>query len=139
MLVRFRRESFQMAIVLDEYGGTAGLVTLEDVVEEVVGEILDEFDQELPPIQALAPQKLRVRGDLLIDELNQHYDLRLYYPSAETVGGLLMVELGRMVQPGDSVEYAGVRFEVENVLGRSVQTVLVQLPENLADDPAGSI
>jgi CBS domain containing-hemolysin-like protein len=129
MLVRFRREGAQIAIVLDEYGGTAGLVTLEDVVEEVVGEILDEFDQEEPPMQPLGQGRLRVRGDLLLDELNQHHDLDLYHPNAETVGGLLMVELGRMVQPGDTLDYAGVHFEVEEVAGLSVQTVLVDLPE----------
>jgi CBS domain containing-hemolysin-like protein len=135
MLVRFRRGGFQMAIVLDEYGGTAGLVTLEDVVEEVVGEILDEFDQEQPPIQAAGQNRLRVRGDLLLDELNQLYHLNLIHANAETVGGLMMVELGRMVQPGDAIEFSGVRFEVENVLGLSVQTVLVDLParENPAE------
>jgi CBS domain containing-hemolysin-like protein len=134
MLVRFRREGLLMAIVLDEYGGTAGLVTLEDLVEEVVGEILDEFDHEITPIQVINPLRLRVRGDLLLDELNQHYDLNLEHPNADTIAGLLMAELGRMVKAGDETQYQGVRFEVETVLGLAVQTVLVDLPEVDADE-----
>lgn len=130
MLVRFRREGLQMAIVLDEYGGTAGLVTLEDVVEEVVGEILDEFDHEIEPMMPVGPLQLRVRGDLLLDELNQHHELNLEHPNAETVAGLVMAELGRMLQPGDTTEYHGVVFQVESVKGLAVQTLLVYLPEN---------
>jgi CBS domain containing-hemolysin-like protein len=137
MLVRFRREGMQMAIVLDEYGGTAGLVTLEDVVEEVVGEILDEFDQEIEPMMPIGPSKLRVRGDLLLDELNQHHHLKLEHPDADTVAGLVMVLLGRMLRPGDTVEYDGARFQVEAVKGLAVQTLLVQLPENPKDENNG--
>lgn len=128
VIVRFRQKGTQMAIVFDEFGGTAGLVTLEDLVEEVVGEIQDEFDQELPPIQTLEPGRLRVRGDLLLDELNQHHDLKLSHPDADTVGGLLMALLGRMLDEGDVVESESVRFEVESVKGLAVQTVLVELP-----------
>lgn len=123
MLVRFRQEPVQMAIVFDEYGGTAGLVTVEDIVEEVVGEIQDEFDQEIPPIEELDDGSLRVRGDVLLDELNQLYDLDLDHPEADTVGGLIMAELGRVPHPGDTVEYGGVRFTVEAVEGLAVQTV----------------
>lgn len=129
MLTRFRRERNQMAIVVDEYGGTAGLVTLEDVIEEVVGEILDEFDQELPPVEEVAPGVIRARGDLLVEELNQLYDLSLEHPEVDTVGGLVMSHLGRVAQSGDTVEIDGVGFEVETVAGLAIQTVMVQLPE----------
>jgi putative hemolysin len=129
MLVQFRREGTQMAIVVDEFGGTAGLVTIEDLVEEVVGEIQSEFDHEITPLQTIAPGKLRVRGDLLLAELNQHYDLNLSYPGADTVGGMLMARLGRVLQPGDVAEVEGMRFEVESVRGLAVQTVLIELPE----------
>jgi CBS domain containing-hemolysin-like protein len=82
--------------------------------------------------------KLRVRGDLLLDELNQHHDLHLEHPNADTVAGLVMVELGRILQPGDKVDYDGVHFEVETVKGLAVQTLLVHLPapgndENLSN------
>jgi CBS domain containing-hemolysin-like protein len=134
MLIRFRQEGLKMAIIMDEYGGTAGLVTLEDLVEEVVGEIFDEFDQEIIPIQTINPHKLRVRGDLLLDELEQHYHLNLEHPDADTVAGLMMARLGRMLQAGDTAQYQGVHFEVETVLGLAVQTVLVDLPDVTSDE-----
>jgi len=128
MLVQFRREASQIAIVIDEFGGTAGVVTIEDLVEEVVGEILDEFDQEILPIQDIEKNVLRVRGDLLIDELNQHYDLDISHPDADTVGGLIMAQLGRIPNPGDKIEISDVQMEVENVKGLVIQTVFVTLP-----------
>jgi CBS domain containing-hemolysin-like protein len=128
MLVLFRRDGFQMAIVIDEFGGTAGLVTIEDLVEEVVGEILDEFDQEIMPIQQIESNVLRVRGDLLIDELNQLYDLSILHPDADTVGGLLMAQLGRIVNPGDKIEINNIKVEVETVKGLVIQTVFIILP-----------
>jgi CBS domain containing-hemolysin-like protein len=134
MLVRFRREGLLTAFVLDEYGGTAGVVTLEDLVEEVVGEILDEFDQEIIPIQVISSARLRVRGDLLLDELNQHYNLKLDHPDADTVAGLLMAELGRMLKAGDVAQYLGVNFEIETVVGLAVQTVIIDLPEGKTDE-----
>ena len=120
----------QLAMVIDEYGGTAGLVTLEDLIEEVVGEIRDEFDQEIEPVEELEPQLLRVRGDLLLDELEQLYDLNLGFSEADTVGGLVMASLGRIPRPEDEVIYGGVTFVVEAVDGLAVQTLLLRLPQD---------
>lgn len=128
MLKRFRSEHIQIAIVVDEFGGTAGLVTLEDLVEELIGEIQDEFDEEIAPIEELTPQTLRVRGDLLIDELNQLYELELTYGEADTVGGLVMALLGHVPELGERVQVDGIKFEVESVEGMAVNTLLVQLP-----------
>jgi CBS domain containing-hemolysin-like protein len=75
LLIRFRRGNFQIATIFDEYGGTSGIITLEDLIEEVVGEIQDEFDVERPPIEELSPNLLRVRGDVILDELRQLYRL----------------------------------------------------------------
>jgi len=127
-LLRFRSEHIQLAIVIDEYSGTAGLITLEDLIEEVVGEIRDEFDQEIEPIEEIEPQLLRVRGDLLLDELEQLYDLDLGLQEADTVGGLVMASLGRIPRPEDTVTFAGLTFEVEAVEGLAVQTLLIRLP-----------
>lgn len=128
MLTRFRRDRRQLAIVVDEYGGTAGLVTLEDLIEEVVGEILDEFDLEMTPLERLSEGLLRARGDLLVDELNQLCNLDLKHPEADTVGGLVIASLGRLAEQGDHVVIDGVTLEVEAVEGLAVQTVLVRLP-----------
>jgi CBS domain containing-hemolysin-like protein len=137
MLTRFRRDRRQLAVVVDEYGGTAGLVTLEDIIEEVVGEILDEFDLEIAPLERLEEGLVRARGDLLVDELNQLCDLELTHPESDTVGGLVMASLGRLVEQGDRVVVDGVTFEVEAVEGLAVQTVLVRLPAMESAHDAG--
>lgn len=128
MLQRFRSEHTQIAILVDEFGGTAGLVTLEDLVEELIGEIQDEFDEEIPPFEEIAPYVLRARGDLLLDELNQHYDINLDDEEADTVGGLVMARLTRIPEAGESVTVAGVTFDVESVEGLAVNTVIIGLP-----------
>lgn len=129
----FREKQVSLAIVLDEYGGTAGLVTVEDLVEEVVGEILDEFDQELPPMQDQINGSVRVRGDLILGELDQHYDLSLDSEEVDTVGGLIMTILGRVPEVGDVAEQDGVVFTVESVDGMAVKTAMVDLPSD--DNP----
>ncbi|MCB0062017.1 MAG: HlyC/CorC family transporter [Caldilineaceae bacterium] len=131
MLDYFRKEHIQIAIAVDEFGGTAGLVTLEDLVEEIIGEIQDESDFEIAPFAEIGERLLRVRGDLLLDELNQHYGLDLEHEDAETVGGLIMDALGHMAEIGESVTYAGVRFEVESTEGLAVETALVYLPTSI--------
>ena len=141
MLAQFRAEHFQVAIVVDEYGGTAGLVTLEDLAEEIVGEIQDEFDEELPPFEAIDEHTLRVRGDLLLDELTQHYDLDFEIEEAEeaeTVGGLIMSVLGQVAQPGDEVMVENMRMVVESVDGLAVSTALLHLPEAPTDSDTES-
>ncbi|MBX2997615.1 MAG: HlyC/CorC family transporter [Caldilineaceae bacterium] len=131
MLVRFRQERISLAIVVDEFGGTAGLLTLEDLVEEVVGEIQDEFDEETAPFEQLDTHTLRVQGSLLLDELNQHFDLDIDHPEVNTVGGLIMTELGRIPEAGDAVEVEGILFSVEEVEGMAVQTAQVKLPDSV--------
>ncbi len=137
MLERFRQEEIAMAVVVDEFGGTAGVVTVEDLLEEVVGEIQDEFDQESPPIEVVDERTLRVQGGLLLDELEQHYGVQLDCPDVDTVGGLIMALLGRIPRPGDQVEWQGVRFVVETVDGRAVGTARVILPAPLREPGDG--
>lgn len=129
MLIRFRKEHTQLGIVLDEYGGTAGIISMEDLVEEVVGEIQDEFDQEILPIEEISENVLRLRGDLIIDELNQLYDLDIHSEEAYTVGGLVMMVLGRIPVPKDKIDIDGLSLEVESVERLAVQSVLLYLPE----------
>lgn len=115
-----------MAIVVDEYGGTAGLVTMEDVLEEIVGEISDEYDRDEPPVEKVDDQTLRVNGRLSIDELNEQLDLDLPNKEWDSVGGLVGGTLGRVAVEGDRVSVDGIDFEVERTKGRRIEKVLVR-------------
>jgi CBS domain containing-hemolysin-like protein len=133
-LKQFRSENIQIAIVIGEYGETAGILTLEDLIEEVVGEIQDEFDQEITPIEVINQNKIRVRGDVILDEINQHYDLDLDHPDAYTIGGLVMSLLERIPQPGDHVAYQEIDITVEAVERLAVQSVIIYFPPEKVSD-----
>ena len=127
-LTRFKKENIQMAVVVDEFGGTAGVVTLEDLIEEVVGEIQDELDVEMAPLEELSTNMVKVRGDVILDELNQHYELGLEHEEANTIGGLITAELGHIPHEGEEIVYEGVKMIVMKVNKRSVQQVLLHMP-----------
>lgn len=134
-----------IAVVLDEYGGVAGLVTIEDILEEIVGEIADEYDvDERPAIEYLPDGSLRVSARLHVDELAEVLDLDVHteeFEDIETVGGALAKFLGKVPIPGAFVEVAGLRLCAEAAIGRrnQVATVLVsRLPEPTSIDPEES-
>ena len=104
LLTEIRRQKGHMAIVVDEYGSVAGLVTLEDLLEEIVGEIDDEFDPEDAPIVRLGPDRYRVEGSLPVEEFNERFERDLSDEDYHTVGGIVFGELGRAPAVGDSVE-----------------------------------
>jgi len=116
------------AIVIDEYGGTAGLVTIEDILEEIVGEIADEYDTERAPVEWLAPGTARVTARLPVTELEELFGVTVDAEDVETVGGLLAHELGRVPIAGAEATTAGLRLTAENLAGRrnKLGTVLVQ-------------
>ncbi len=126
-LAEFRRQHAQLAIVIDEYGGTAGLVTLEDVMEELVGEVGDEFEKDAaPPIREEAPGTYLVDGLVGLAELRERLRLELTDEPYDTVGGMVFGRLGRLAQVGDAIEVEGYRFQVTGVDGRRVSQVRVQ-------------
>ena len=116
---------FHMAVVVDEYGGTAGLVTMEDLLEEVVGEIVDEFDHEEPLAQPVAGGGIRVHGRMPIDELDELLGETLPEGDWDTVGGLIFDALGHVPEVGEAVVVAGRRFGVEQVVGRRITRVRI--------------
>ena len=128
LLHNFQRRKVHLAIVLDEYGGTAGLVTIEDLIEEIVGEIQDEYDTEEPMIEEISDLEARVDGRASVDDLTEHFGVELDGEDREqydTVGGLVYHEIGGVPTVGDTVEVDGLTLTVESTDGRRVGKVLV--------------
>ena len=134
LLREMQAQQTHIAIVVDEYGGTAGLVTIEDVIEEIVGEITDEYDVERPLIEDLPDGVLRVSARLHIDELAERMDVDLDDDDVDTVGGLLAKHLGRVPIPGAQVFVSGLELTAEGTQGRRnrLGTVVVRRVENVA-------
>jgi putative hemolysin len=128
-----RREGHQLAIVVDEYGGTDGIVTLEDLIEEVIGDIRDEYDPDESDARRLAGGEVEVDGKLNLDDLAEVANVELPEGPYATLGGFIMAELGRMAKTGDVVQHEGLRFTVVRVEGRRVARVRVT-PRPADDD-----
>ena len=137
LLKEFRAKKLQMAIVVDEYGSTAGLVALEDLLEELVGEIADEFDEEERLIQPVDARTYRVSGKLPIDDLNAATGLALSSQAYDTVGGWVLDLFGRIPHRGERIKAAGATVTVEKVERTRVVEVLVTV-ESTAPDKAAA-
>jgi CBS domain containing-hemolysin-like protein len=131
LLAQFIESKTHMAIVLDEYGGASGIVSLENITEELFGQIQDEFDRERPEIEPLGNGRYRVRGDYLIEDLADRLKIDLGEPEEETVGGYVVARLGREVTPGDKVELGDLAISVLDAERFRVRWVLVvtKMPE----------
>jgi putative hemolysin len=128
LLHQLQRQKVHIAIVLDEYGGTAGLVTIEDLIEQIVGEIQDEYDVEEPMLEPLDEDRARVDGRASVDDMANHFGVELDATDKEqydTVGGLVFHEFGGVPSVGDTVEVNGLTLTVESTDGRRVGKVLV--------------
>jgi putative hemolysin len=126
LMREMQHEKFHMAIVVDEYGGTAGLVTLEDLIEELVGEIVDEFDVEEAQIERLPGGIYRVNARMPIDEVNDLLHANLPTGDWDTIGGLLFSELGHVPAEGEAVDVDGHRLVAEKVQGRRIGRVRIE-------------
>ena len=140
MLSEFRKRRIHIAIALDEYGGTSGLVTLEDVLEEIVGEIEDEHDPTRPAeFQELGDGRLKLHGRFPLAELEERFKVLLVSEQVETLGGYLSELAGRVPRQGDTFEAAGYRFTVEEADRRQVRWVLAEpLPEQSGEGEASA-
>lgn len=125
LLTEMRQKRISIAIVVDEYGGTAGLVTTEDLLEEIVGEIQDEFDIEEQPVQLLTPTEAFVDARVSIDDLSEMFDISIPKNDFDSVGGLIAHELGRMPSVGDHIRVDGIDLKVMTVVGRRIKKVRV--------------
>lgn len=136
LLADLRREHVHLAIAVDEYGGTAGIITVEDLVEEIVGAIEDEYDTTAMDITPVSENEVIVDASLTIDELNDIFGSQLHSEDFDTVGGLIVTELGRLAVPGDEIVVPSVeeideddvilRLRVMSILGRRIKKVDVQ-------------
>jgi CBS domain containing-hemolysin-like protein len=128
LLREMQARQIHLAIVIDEYGGTAGLVTIEDILEEIVGEIADEYDKEQPPVEWLGEGRARVTARLPVEELEELFGVRIEAEDVETVGGLLGQRLGRVPIAGSVATVAGLRLTAESLAGRRnrIGTVTVE-------------
>ncbi|MHA6759853.1 hemolysin family protein [Streptacidiphilus sp. PAMC 29251] len=128
LLREMQRDRIHVAVVIDEYGGTAGLVTIEDILEEIVGEITDEYDRESPPVEPLGNGSYRITARLPVEELGELFGIELEDEDVETVGGLLAKALGRVPIPGSGIEVpvpeehelpiSAIRLTAESTAGR---------------------
>jgi CBS domain containing-hemolysin-like protein len=125
LLADMQREKFHMAIVVDEYGGTAGLVTLEDLIEELVGEIVDEFDVEDPNVEPLPGGDVRINARMPVDEVNDLLHARLPEGDWDSIGGLLLSELGHVPSEGEAIVVDGWQLTAERVQGRRIARVRI--------------
>ncbi|HLI42359.1 MAG TPA: hemolysin family protein [Streptosporangiaceae bacterium] len=128
LLRQMQAQRTHLAIVVDEYGGTAGLVTIEDILEEIVGEIADEYDKERPPVEWLGDGSARVTARLPVTELEELFGVAAGAEDVETVAGLLAHQLGRVPIAGSTATVNGLRLTAENLAGRrnKIGTVLVE-------------
>ena len=125
LMREMQADQFHQAVVVDEYGGTAGLVTLEDLIEELVGEIVDEFDVEEAPVEELGSGELRVSARLPVDEVNELINAELPTGAWDTVGGLVFDLLGHVPVAGESVDVGGLRLVADRVTGRRIERVRI--------------
>jgi putative hemolysin len=123
LMREMQAEKFHMALLVDEYGGIAGLITLEDCLEELVGDIVDEYDDELPDVHDLGNGSYVIDGGFSVGDANDRLDLELPDDEFDTVGGFVFASLDRVPVEGDSVEWHGHRFTVQRMDGRRVTVV----------------
>ena len=138
LLREMQTKQFHMAIVIDEYGGTSGLVTLEDLLEEIVGDITDEYDLAEPSVEHLPGGALRVPGGTSIDDVSDELGIDLPDTEWDTVGGLVFNLLGHVPDEGECVRFQGLEFRTERVKGRRILSVHIKPIPDSANEPVAA-
>ena len=126
LLAEFRKANQHMAVVVDEYGAFEGIVTLEDLLEEIVGEIEDEYDLPDESVERLDDHRIRIDGTFPIDDFNEQFGQQLPQEDYHTVAGYVFGQLGRVAEPGDEVVYDGLRLQVLDVDGPRIERLEVE-------------
>jgi len=128
LLKEMKKRKIHLSIVVDEYGGTAGLVTLEDILEEIVGEIEDEYDLEETTVEKIDTTHYSVKGSVPIHELNEELNLDLPEDQFETVGGVIYDIVGSLPKQGTTVDYKCLKFTADKIDGQRITRVIVEIP-----------
>jgi putative hemolysin len=126
LLAEFRRTNQHLAVVIDEYGSMEGIVTLEDLLEEIVGEIEDEFDLPDDTVERVDDHTVRIDGTFTVDDFNERFKVDLPVDDYHTIGGFVFGQLGRGAEPGDEVSYDGVDFYVDSLEGQRIHRLTVK-------------
>jgi putative hemolysin len=126
LLTEFRRTNQHMAVVIDEYGSMEGIVTLEDLLEEIVGEIEDEFDLPDETVERIDDDTIRIDGTFPIDDFNERFECNLPQDDYHTIAGFVFGQLGRAAEPGDEIKHDGLLFTVESVEGQRIDKLIVK-------------
>jgi len=135
LLLQFQKQNLHLAIVVDEYGGVAGIVTLEDILEEIVGEIRDEFDEdEIPEIQTISKNSWEVDSRLSISDFNEHTGCSLPDQEFDTIGGLVFDLFGKIPKKDEQVKYNNVSFKIKDIQGTRIGRIIVTVtPQKNSD------
>ena len=136
LLAEFRRQNQHLALVVDEYGAVQGIVTLEDLLEEIVGDIEDEYDLPDESVERIDDSRIRIHGTFTIDDFNEQFGTELPQEDYHTIAGFVFGELGRSPQPKDEVEHDGLRFTVVEVDGQRIERLEVEFVERELEDSA---
>jgi CBS domain containing-hemolysin-like protein len=140
LLEDLQTRKVHMAVVVDEYGGTAGVVTIEDLLEEIVGEIQDEYDQEEPRIERVSDDEIVFNAGMDIDDVNRMMDIDLPTDEVDTLGGLVFIGLGKVPVPGESVVFDDAEIEVLELEGRRINRVRVlRRAAGVPEDESGAV
>lgn len=130
LMLQMRKSSINMVIVLDEYGDVSGIITLEDLLEEIVGEIRDEYDEEeTDDIQKLSETEYLVNGDTRLDDIDEFFDLDLESEDYDSIAGHIMHELGHIPSEGEKIEIKGILFIVHKMDRNRIENIIVKLPD----------
>jgi putative hemolysin len=138
LLQELQQRKVHMAVVVDEYGGTAGIVTIEDLLEEIVGEIQDEYDAEEPTVEAVDDREFLFDARVSLNEVNQLLGVELPAEGGDTLGGFIYSQLGKVPAVGDTIEYGDVTVEVLSVAGRRIKQVRARC-NTTAEEPAREV
>ncbi|MGM9582480.1 MAG: hemolysin family protein, partial [Phascolarctobacterium sp.] len=137
LLKMLQKHRSQLAVLIDEYGGTAGMVTVEDILEEIVGEIQDEFDEERPEVEDKGNKTYSVDGKMLLDDVNDVFELALDTENCDTIGGWLYAQIDYPPKVGQKVKTPEAEFTIEEIAKMRITRVKIQLihePENIHED-----